>query len=745
MKIYKYLFIPLIFILSVISLLFLTTRYTQAAGFAWVNFGPAGGYDGCGSNNYARVTLRTYNGGGRIFGGFMEVFNNQTGATTSSANGYLEFACLSGSNTALFHANVAGYHEAWVPVGGWGKPDGTRYTNTILDINLYVLPSDFGPAISIEQPPSQWINYDPEWYIYAVPSPGHSHIGTIALQLYNQTTGAAPCWPCWFKGQFPPGTRNYGRLDLPDGWYSRGAQALDFPADGNVGATSWSEGKWWTDGVQWGSFGKDTQPATVISTSSDPVSPFSTDTVNILARAQDQVGLSGLDWIQIIYNVNGGAWSAPIQSPNYGGAFDQTFSTNIGRWPTGTTICYQARARDVAGNVSGWAGYKCFTVRAGADLEIESVTPLGDFHVGETISVTITVRNRGQQGAGAFWIEMCPSGNSPNINCPTSDTGTWTYRVRVNALAGNSPAPPATFTFPAPDPGVYPTTHTLVARVDLPSPGLVTEEVEYDNNWALEDYRVIGPWPWFQTTRGDVGSCGRINPRITPPVGFSADYLVIQKDDRTIRNFTSRLDWLVRDYNPLNIGPLNCPSVPGPASMYDALFEKYNVDPSNVLNSNNLNQLTAANRIFSKSSSLSIPASGVFYTQAPAVLFVSGDMIIDGDLIVGANTGIIFVVNGNVTIQQGVRRADGVYIFDGNYTVRSKGNNINPSNPENQLVVRGAVIGGFADGEFDLGRDFRSIANRTTPTERFMFEPKYLWLFRDIIGDKKTIWKEVAP
>jgi len=83
---------------------------------------------------------------------------------------------------------------------------------------------------------------------------------------------------------------------------------------------------------------------------------------------------------------------------------------------------------------------------------------------------------------------------------------------------------------------------------------------------------------------------------------------------------------------------------------------------------------------------------------------------------------------------------DGFFIVDGNFRTLSVGDNT-----EARLLISGGVLAGFNGGEFDLRRDFRSIDNRTIPTEIFNFEPKYLWLFRDIVGDKKTVWKEVAP
>ena len=369
---------------------------------------------------------------------------------------------------------------------------------------------------------------------------------------------------------------------------------------------------------------------------------------------------------------------------------------------------------------------------------------ISDKHVGESISVQVTVRNPSQQSTGGFYLQLCRQAvsNAYNTVCSVPWTSWW-----ISSLAAGGSAS-RTATWSAPDPGVYPTTYRIIARADLDlvPPARITETVEVTDNWRTQTYIVIGPYPWFQTTGGDVGSCGRINPRIPPPVvgAFSADYLVIQNHLSPISNFTSAVGWRIWDYKPLSIRPLDC-SVAG--SMYDALFEQYNVDTSNTINNLNSIPVTGGNRVFvfAGSPTLAIPAGGENFNKDPAIVFVPGHMNINGNVVVGANTGIIFVVKNYVDINPTVSQADGVYIVDGDYTVQSSGN---PAN-ERQLVVHGAVIGGFQEGlgtgEFDLGRDFRSIANRTIPTEIFNFEPKYLWLFRDIIGDKKTIWKEVAP
>jgi hypothetical protein len=236
-----------------------------------------------------------------------------------------------------------------------------------------------------------------------------------------------------------------------------------------------------------------------------------------------------------------------------------------------------------------------------------------------------------------------------------------------------------------------------------------------------------------------VGSYEKIEPKIPPPVGRSADYLVISES--VITRFTSVRDWLVPNYTGINIKPAPV-DLPPPAgtSIYQAYFDKYKPDTTNTIANLNAISASGGNRVYYVNGTLSIPGGGVVFNKEPAVVFVREHMEINGSLVIGSNTGIIFVVNEYIEVKNGVGRADGVYLFDGDFTVRSRGNST-----ERRFFAYGSVIGGFDRGTFELNRDFRSALNGSTPTERFIYQAKYLWLFREVIGDTKARFKEVAP
>jgi len=261
--------------------------------------------------------------------------------------------------------------------------------------------------------------------------------------------------------------------------------------------------------------------------------------------------------------------------------------------------------------------------------------------------------------------------------------------------------------------------------------------------------------PWLKTTGGDVGSATtKIDmARDGPPIpGDNADYLVIVGGaTRLIKNFTSARDWLIEEYSDPDGVAIKPEPVGG--SMYTVLLEKYRkrCPPETPVSNTpgSFANAAAMCNILQVHGDLDIDndawaAAG--YKGDPAVVFISGDMNIDRDIEIAADTGLIFVARGDILIQGGVKRIDGIYSTDGdfktyeNVTCGSTGSN------NQQLTINGAV---HVFGEACFTRSLPPLPNipnnRDDPAEIINYEPKYLWLFKEIIGDKKLFFKEVAP
>ncbi|HEX7456745.1 MAG TPA: hypothetical protein VF303_04805, partial [Candidatus Nanoarchaeia archaeon] len=408
--------------------------------------------------------------------------------------------------------------------------------------------------------------------------------------------------------------------------------------------------------------------------------------------------------------------------------------------------------------VGGDECHKWFGMRPVAELKIDIPLPVigNELHVDDEKTIDVYFRNSGTKSANNFKLEFCYDGNSTTYRCNVA----WDSKNIALLPANDSPVYES-FAFNVPDNPTFPVTKSILVRVDLPDtngdgigdpPGVIPELNEVNNNRATRSYTVIGPPPWIQSRGGDVGSFSQIYPEDPPtgPGAFSAEYLVIADDVVNTATFTSAKGWLVQNYDPpdgINLW-VEEETVSQGDSIYDALFHEYskqcqqseNITTPGVL-AGKVSHADDCKFVLHSGGDLTIdnsawgpPGAAIGYTGNPAVVFVNGNMTIQNSIGAGDETGLIFVVKGNITVASNVTQTDGMYIFDGDYTVNSTGISSALPGGEEQLTVNGAVIGGFKKGlsvgKIDLNRDFRSTASRTTPTELFNYDPKYLWLFR---------------
>ena len=728
--------ILLVLPLLLLAFCILSPREAQAGHkvFGFTGFGKDRGADThcAGHRSYVRWITKEYRNENTVgvTNITVEIWESGALVKTLGGNSVTGWYCVDLYNST-FKTIVSGganWHDFWMH---WYIKNPADWDYKEIDAHVHLVPRTWGAtAVSAAPAKDTWINYDPRFKVRLRHMSGVHSTGTFNLIIQD----AGPSGGV-FQTRVNGGNKLYtvGPFGLGDGWHSW-IYAFGMNGGWPMPLSSYPTDSPSSSNVVWEGFGIDRVRPVVISTwHRPPGNPFSTQPIDLKAKFRDQANLSGLRWIQIRYNVNGGAWRAPMTSPNYGGTHIETFTKNIGRWVAGTRICYEARSRDRAGNQSGWAGRKCFKVIRGADLVVDPIGNYGDFHVGITFSVDVVVRNTGKQNAGAFKLQFCPRGNPATYVCSVA----WRTRNIGGLRAGRAVL--RSFDVTAPNSVGFPRTYHMLARADWPPPGAVPEENESSNNRNRGRFTVIGPPPWFQTKVGDVGSYERIDPEYPPQKAGekSADYLVIS--DGLIDKFTSFRNWLVPGYTGINVRP-----VPESGSIYQAFFNKYKPDTTNTIANLNDPKIQAAggDRIFFVGGNGTLTVTGgVFtYDKDPAVVFVKNHMEINGDLKISSNTGIIFVVNKFVRIKKKVTQADGVYLFDEDYEVRSKDNS-----SEEPLVVNGSVLGASDNGNFLLERDFRSADSWEKPTELFIFEPKYLWLFRDTLGDVKTRFKEVAP
>ena len=105
-----------------------------------------------------------------------------------------------------------------------------------------------------------------------------------------------------------------------------------------------------------------------------------------------------------------------------------------------------------------------------------------------------------------------------------------------------------------------------------------------------------------------------------------------------------------------------------------------------------------------------------------------------------------FVVQGNITIDKDVTFLDGIFITNGDFNTSTNTDDDDPVAcgtlvDREQLVINGAV---YVFGQACFTRDL-TYDNEDQPAEKINFEPKYLWLFQDSIGESKAFYRELSP
>ena len=372
-----------------------------------------------------------------------------------------------------------------------------------------------------------------------------------------------------------------------------------------------------------------------------------------------------------------------------------------------------------------------FGMRPLVDIEITSADlvpatgtgPGGTFHKEDPIKLTVNFKNNGTGPIlMPFKVYFCSAWNG--TSCDTSVGKEETVTITCPPCSGGA-FWSQDFYFTAPNEN---NTFTWYVFVDSDNEVGETNET---NNKSSNNYEVKGVRAWFLAADGNVGSLGNITILKPPPIGYSTTYMGIAQGAITI--FNSAKGWIISGYDPINLKP-----APVGGSIYDVLLTKYK--PKTVPNINAA--IPAGGGIFKYT-----PGGGTLalnntnWTKGPTMVFVEGKLRFNGNFTSNASTGMVFVVKGDVEIQSNVTTVAAVIFFDGNFKSGRSG----VGNPDDQLRMIGGIVGGFRGGStITLERDL-GINNDTLPAEEFKFEPKYLWYFKELIGELKPVFEELTP
>lgn len=128
-----------------------------------------------------------------------------------------------------------------------------------------------------------------------------------------------------------------------------------------------------------------------------------------------------------------------------------------------------------------------------------------------------------------------------------------------------------------------------------------------------------------------------------------------------------------------------------------------------------------------------------------AVVFVEGNLFFDQNFTLGDNnSGLVFVVKGNVNIAQSVTRIDAIIISEGVICTAYNGSACPSTNTPNlqQLVINGSLISLNPANPIKFKRSLAD--NNSNPAEKINHQVKYLVILRNLMSDTFQRWSEIT-
>ncbi len=135
----------------------------------------------------------------------------------------------------------------------------------------------------------------------------------------------------------------------------------------------------------------------------------------------------------------------------------------------------------------------------------------------------------------------------------------------------------------------------------------------------------------------------------------------------------------------------------------------------------------------------------------------TGVIFVDGNLNIGpipsnklqygtANSGLVFVIKGDVNIDKDVTQVDAVIIAQGKiYTAGATCSQLQPVTAS-QLVINGSLVSLNEANEIEFCRklgETGALKDSTDPAEIINHQVKYLVILRDLMSDTYQKWSEI--
>ena len=117
------------------------------------------------------------------------------------------------------------------------------------------------------------------------------------------------------------------------------------------------------------------------------------------------------------------------------------------------------------------------------------------------------------------------------------------------------------------------------------------------------------------------------------------------------------------------------------------------------------------------------------------IVFVDGDLNINGNISVGSSGFVMFVVSGNISIGPSVDSVSGIYLTNGQFKTGTLGK---------RQDIKGITVTGSVVALNGVKLE-RSLNNNTTPAEKFIFSPSLILQIPYNFSQRNFNWREVNP
>ena len=239
-------------------------------------------------------------------------------------------------------------------------------------------------------------------------------------------------------------------------------------------------------------------------------------------------------------------------------------------------------------------------------------------------------------------------------------------------------------------------------------------------NSDTKDFCINGPWIRLRG-KGVVRANSYID-MLAEGAGDNTDDLV-EISSSNIDFFTSSKDWYVR--NVPTSGYYN----------YDPLWD-ISGDKTQITNGN----LTASTGIYYVNGNFEIKNSTIPANYSTAtfnqIVFINGDLTISNNVGVSASSTALFIVKGSVNVKKSVTDLAVAVFADGDFHTAY---DASEGETTQTLVLHGL----YSADKFEFQRTLQGTGNDTTPSEDFIYEPKYLIGLNSFFGNYSVTWKSI--